>query len=282
MDRKEKSDENREELLEQLQAADERYRRELEAAEEQGTLKQDKLEYELPSDEEINAAAEREGQRYYEENAARTNEKYDAQGKELNALAESRREQAELADRRIEESYRERRQDAEAQALARGLGRSSIIMGQIEAFDRGKIEDRNQLYADYADELSRITAEINSLEARRTAELNGLEYDRAGVTEDKLRALKEERDEKLAEMIKYNNAISEKQQKYADSKGGLTEEKARALRESSEREKYAIAKRYLDGLTAAGAFETLVSDSRYRELLGDYFTYLLNYYRKRL
>ena len=89
MDRKEKSDENREELLEQLQAADERYRRELEAAEEQGTLKQDKLEYELPSDEEINAAAEREGQRYYEENAARTNEKYDAQGKELNALAES-------------------------------------------------------------------------------------------------------------------------------------------------------------------------------------------------
>lgn len=270
------------ELLKRLTEAEERYQKQLEKAQAGSTLQQEKLEYDLPTDEEIAAAAEREAKKYYDENAGKTNDKYDALSEELKAQADSRRVLTEQGEKQIEQTYQERRKDAENQALARGLGRSSIIMGQIEEFDRGRIDDANKLYAEYADALTEITSKLNSLEAKRTAELNALEYDSAGVTEESIRKLRDERDEKLAEMIKYNNTIAEKQQKYADSKGGATAEQVKALKEASDKEKYAIAKAALDQKTAAQAFETLISDRQYQQLLGDYFPYLLNYYRKRM
>lgn len=282
MYRTEKNENETDELLKKLTEAEERYRNRLEKAQAGSTLQQEKLEYELPTDEEISGAAEREAKKYYEENAAKTNEKYDALREELKAREESRKALTERAEKQIEEIYRERRKDAENQALARGLGRSSIIMGQIEEFDRGRIDDTNKLYAESADALTEIVSELDSLEAKRTAELNALEYDSAGVTEEKIRKLKEERDEKLEEMIKYNNTIAEKQQRYSDSKGGATAEQLAELKEASAKEKYAIAKSALDRKTAAQAFETLISDRQYQELLGDYYSYLLNYYRKRM
>lgn len=282
VEKDERIEQETDELIKRLVETEESYRKRIENLKEVNALPQEKLEYDLSTDVEIEATAEREARKQYEESAGKTNDRYDALREELKAQADSRKALAEQEERKLEEEYRERRKDAENQALARGLGRSSVIMGQIEEFDRGKIDDKSKLYAEYADALTEITSRLNSLEAKRTAELNALEYESAGATEENIRRLREEREKKLAEMIKYNNTIAEKQQRYSDSKGGDTAERIRVLTEASAREKYGVAKRVLDQIPAAEAFETMVSNRRYQELLGDYYSTLLNYYRKKM
>lgn len=247
-------------LLEQLEAIDKKHGG--------GGLDLKMIDYDPPSDEELEEIArsalqgkyakEREG---IEEAVSKT---YGALEKKKEELESSYGQQLQT----IDDYYDGRKKDAEKDAVKRGLARSSVIMEQLEEFDRGKIDKKLGAEREIRERINEISDEIASLESQKEKALSEQDVLHAAELAAKIYQLKEDRDKKLIEALKYNNTVREKEKKYSDE--------TKTSREVFE-EKYAAAKSYFDGMSKSKAVEELLSNEEYKKHLGTYYGILLNY-----
>ena len=175
------------------------------------------MEYDTRSDDELKNAA-----------AAGLNEKYDLKADALieeneqkdKSLREKKDEialNAEKLNKKTEDLYDSAKENANGDAIKRGIARSSIIAELLKEYDKEKlaaIENRN---AETQKQISEIDDEIAGLSGELNASLKKFDMEKAIEVNEKLEKLKAEREKRNAETIKYNNQVKQDMIKYADS-----------------------------------------------------------------
>lgn len=238
-----------------------------------GGLGLDKLKYDAPTDEEVALSANNELAKKY---LSEKDNIIDTIAKAYSALEEKKgnlQSNFNSQAKNIDEYYSQRKEDAEKDALKRGLARSSVITGKIEEFDRGKIDDKTKLEQDVNNQLTDLEYKISGLETEKEKALNNFEMLHAAELNNKIKELKKEREDKLAEVLKYNNTVQEKEVNYADKK---KDDNASVVLIKQE-EKLATAKKYYDGLDKQKALEDFLNNENMKKHLGEYYGYMLNY-----
>lgn len=282
-----------EELLSKIAAIEAKYnanpsRVELDAPDSLGL---EKLQYEGASDEEIQLSAEKAAEDAYQKSLQSINSKNEQDAEKIQSFKTSLSNTLENRLLSIDSDYDDAKKSVENQAIRRGLARSSIIMGQIQAFDESRLSTKHAEEKSYAEAITDLENKLYDLEAGKAAAIEALDIDKLNSITEQIQKLTKERDDKLTEVLKYNNTVSEKEAKY---KKDLDIEKlnlqTQALKNLTSgeiakkvsEEKLSAAKTYFDSATPSEAVALLLTDSKVKEALGNNYTYLLNYYRSKI
>ncbi len=243
-------------LLEEFEAIDQKYA--------QGGLQE--IEYTPPSDEELEEMAKASLEGKYHKAKQAVEDKF---AKSYGAIQEKKEGISQAHDAKmkdIEEYYDERRKEAEKDALKRGIARSSIAEGQLGQLEREESRSKLEAETGLEEQIRKLSGQISSLESEKEKALAEQDILYAAELAEKIYKLKEDRDKKLMDVIKYNNSVREKEKKSSE----------KSFLDAAE-EKLAAAKKYFDGLSKAKALEELLSTDEYKKHLGAYYGYLLNY-----
>ncbi len=198
----------------------------------------------------------------------------------------------------IEKTYAARREEAENNALKRGLARSSVIMGQIDAFDREKTDASIAYTSKAANEIAALNSEIASLEQKKQNAMKGYELAYAVELQERINEMTTERQKREDEVLEYNNQLAEKESKFQFERENALADKAaedyKRLEESNDlgienraqkemlTEKVAAAKAYYETMSPKEAYAAFLGDSEMVKHLGVYYDYFLNYLKSRL
>lgn len=118
----------------------------------------------------------------------------------LNANATSQKE-------KLEALYEDAQKRVEDSALRRGISRSSIVQEQIKELDVEKIKDVLSIDQNLANELKYNSDKISQLETDYLTAVNKLNVKKALEISDKIQDLTEKQNNKIEQVLKYNNSI---------------------------------------------------------------------------
>lgn len=118
----------------------------------------------------------------------------------------------------LDKLYQDRKEAISDEALKRGLGRSSIIINQIDAFEKEKINEYNAIDKELSDAINNLNNQLNTLESDKQKALNDYDIAYAVKLNEKIKEINDELYQKQQEVIKYNNEIAEKEAEYLLSK----------------------------------------------------------------
>ncbi|MDR3263482.1 MAG: hypothetical protein LBT30_04150 [Clostridiales bacterium] len=281
--------EKEKELLDKLKELDAQFKESQKDAGPPRELGLDKLDYNISSDDELKKTAE-------EIAAKAVKDKYEAlklkNDGEINSLDEYKAAlEIKKADdiNALKNEIAELKKQADADVLKRGLQRSSIAVGVNERLDGAELAGAEAYTRDYNAGTAAIDKEIIGLKNRFETSVQDLEFDKAYETEQKLNALIKERDALAAEMIKYNNTVTEKENDYKmqydkyvadmrakESDGGMSGEKA-----DSYGERYNLAYEFYAGLDKKTALELVSNNAYLKSYLGtEYYNKLKSAFAK--
>lgn len=173
-----------------------------------------KLEDIVIDDKAIEKQANDELADYKKSNIDKIYNQTKAKEEELNSNKESLKENYSSSKARIEENYDNARQKASDDALRRGLSRSSIVINQLDAFNKEELDLYNQLDKDLTAKINQVDFELNALQTQQDLALSEFDIAYAVKLNSKINSLKQELIEKQNEVIKYNNQIAEKEAQY--------------------------------------------------------------------
>jgi hypothetical protein len=243
-------------LLEEFETIDQKY----------GGSGLQEIEYDPPSDEKLEEIAKAALEGKYAKAMQGIEDKFSKQYDALKEKSESLSQSYGDKLKDIEGYYGERKKEAEKDAIKKGIARSTIAAGQLEQYEREESERKLEAEKGIEEQIGQLNEQINSLESEKEKALAEQDILYAAELANKIYKLKEDRDKKLMDVIKYNNSVREKEKKSSE-KDFL----------SAAEEKLAAAKKYFDGMSKAKALEELLSSDEYKKHLGAYYGYLLNY-----
>ncbi|MBO4323272.1 MAG: hypothetical protein J5836_01275 [Clostridia bacterium] len=169
--------------------------------------KLNEISYSPASDEEIAKTAEEEVKA---ERAEKEKKLKNTAEEKIAALGERKTEAEKNAAgyaAKISESTKEAKQEAENQALKRGIGRSSIIAEELAGLDEAAVKALGEVYSSLGSEIAKIDSSISSLKTELTDALDSLDGETAVKINEKIKSLQAERDKKQEEVTKYNNSL---------------------------------------------------------------------------
>lgn len=173
-----------------------------------------KLEDIVIDDNAIEKQANDELADYKKTNVDKIYNQTKAKEEELNLNKESLKENYSSSKARIEKNYDNARQKASDDALRRGLSRSSIVINQLDAFNKEELDLYNQLDKDLTAKINQVDFELNALQTQQDLALSEFDIAYAVKLNSKINSLKQELLEKQNEVVKYNNQIAEKEAQY--------------------------------------------------------------------
>lgn len=101
--------------------------------------------------------------------------------------------------------------DSDNDSLKRGLARSSIAVNKVGELEKSKAEFLSQINSSYADAVSKLDSEIGGLDLKRDKAMNDFNIGYVVKLTNEINSLKEQREKKKEEALKYNNGITEKE-----------------------------------------------------------------------
>jgi len=181
------------------------------------------------------------------------------------------------------------------QVLARGLTESNLSDAERNKIVKEKIREENDVEKAFAEKLSKIDAEINALNQKLSAVESEYEPMKLATIEAKKIELKEA-DLKLGrEVLKYNNTLSEKEQRYANTltqtranlelkfldinKGEYTKDEL--IRMGYYNDAMNCVLDYYETLSVSSAYNGLLQQTELMFYLDDYYNLLVDTYRMR-
>lgn len=239
-----------------------------------------RLDYDLTTDEELEKTAE-----------SGLSEKYSLMEKALQDENAQKRQNLEQEKLQIGESaaksnaaaerrYEQAKEQAGADAIKRGVARSSIITELLKEYDKQKLATIDENEAAANKKIAEIDKEISELGEKLNASLKQFDMQKAIELNEKIDNLKTARDEKNAEVLKYNNEVSETLLKYADAlKSADPYEKYKKQGDSYKNDIAAAILDYYSTLTAEQALEHFEA-SGYSKLLTEAGLKLVTNYLK--
>ncbi len=117
-----------------------------------------------------------------------------------NEIALNRTEKAENAFKRAESNL-------EDQTLRRGIQRSSAAIGGLKNLEKERLDTLSKIDSDKKEYIDKLNAEIIDLESDLGKEISAINEKYNNAVQTRLYELKKERDEKNAEITKYNNSL---------------------------------------------------------------------------
>ncbi|MDR3292886.1 MAG: hypothetical protein LBT20_02140 [Clostridiales bacterium] len=244
-------------------------------------LKLDKLEFRTDDDDALKKRAEIEAEKLAADKLSALSEKNvsEVSGLDEQKTALSEKKDSEIAALKAE--LAEIKKQADNDTLKRGLQRSSIATGRVDEIDKAGIGAETRYISDYNRSAERIDRELLALKNSFESSVKNLEFEKAYEAEKKLAALKKERDDLVAEMIKYNNTVDEKENdyimkynKYLETTQGAS---AAAPVTEGYSERYDLALEFYSGLDKSIAQDLIKNNAYLKSYLGTAsYTKLLN------
>ena len=171
----------------------------------------ERVNYEAPTDEELNKSAQDELSYYKqsgEDGIVRENEELKRKYERDVESANTAHSEAVAA---TEQSYAGAKQNVDNDMLKRGLARSSIAVNKKAELENGEAAAKANLAAALNSKITEINEQLSSLDAQREKALNDFNLAYAAKLTQRITELKNERDKKQTEAIKYNNTLAEKE-----------------------------------------------------------------------
>lgn len=252
-------------------------------------------------EDEVKKEAQKHADKERESNVLKLEEDTKNKAEALEVSKQNQTRSTEESKKYIESLYDARKEEASNEALKRGLGRSSIIINQIEAFDKGKIDEYIALDKELTSSISSISDKLNNLNVEKESALKNYDIAYAVSVDEKIKKLTEELTKKQQDVIKYNNEIAEKEAKYND---GIIEKNndvanknlsnslniakfieeygVGGLNQLKVSEKYDTIMNYLNGLSKEDALNDIQAKGDfYKDQLGDKYYQILALLNKR-
>ncbi|MCH5164796.1 MAG: hypothetical protein J1G01_00140 [Clostridiales bacterium] len=276
-----------EEQIKQLEKADSHATRE-----SLPSTKLDELSYTAPSDEYLEAQAEKSLQGYKS-----SGEKSIRENSENEAKARARQREAYLKGRdgdiaALGDSYRAAALAIDNDAMKRGLARSSIAAAGKSELESEYLKRNADIVDTYGKKIAELDSEIAAADSKLRAALDDFNLTYATKLNEKIESLKSERDKKVEEVTKYNNEVRAKQaaldqsrlktesdlysaalsqEQKENSLDGISPEK----RDEIYRSVYDKMDEYLSSMTPQQAKLEIRNHTMYRKHLSNYYYYKL-------
>lgn len=252
------------------------------------TVKLEEISYTAPTDEYLKTVA---AENLDKEHARQISE---MQG-EAKSLGDKRDVYASGLDKDIaalEDSRAKAARDIDDDMLKRGLARSSIAVGNKSELESVYLQKVSEIRGSYGKQISELDAEIASVDRKLKTALDDFNLNYATKLNAELAKLKTEREEKVREIVEFNNDVKAKQAQL-DANKAKTEsdlytaalgqkQKASSLDSLSVEQREKIYKsvydkidEYLSSLGADQARLEIRNYAMYRSHLSDYYYYKL-------
>ncbi len=243
------------------------------------------LSYTPLTDDEIKKYAEDALKEYRLSGASQINDSAARSRADLTSSKAGLSDAALKKQQEIDSAYDAAKQSSSSDALKRGLARSSIIVNKLNALEASKAGAKADAAESLIDGLYAIDQKIADLETERLDALDEFDVLYAAKLSTEIQKQKEERRERLDEVIKYNNNLKTQNADYGldyaktDSAldSGLFEKNAEIaekelvvkMQQQIYAEKYAAVSDHLYNMAAADAVKDLENKkSFYQEQLG--------------
>lgn len=243
--------------------------------------------YDAPSDDEIAQLAESKLTEYKQLSEAAINSAAEEGAKAKQDAIENERKAAEQSSKETQAKYESAVQDFENDAIKRGVARSSIAVNNSAAIRSAGAEALSAAAAELESKVASLESEISQLEASRQKALDNFNITYAAKLTETINELAMGRDKKAAEVLEYNNKLTEKETDqaydkalaesdlYSDALNQSAKEKELETNISSSayKAKYEAIESYLSSLPKADAKNAVLNDSIIRDNLSDYYYY---------
>lgn len=220
----------------------------------------------------------------------------------IDALAENKKAAGETLKQsyeNLDKLYKQLRENANDNLLKRGIARSSIAAGSMDALDASHLKSASDAESAYSKAVANINDSIAKLERDKDTALGELDLKYAVELEDKINELKAERDKTVEKYEKYNNEIRQKNEAYEENrqkkisdylkqaeKNKLEKEKQQREYESqygysgdklkNYSERYQVAYDFYSSLSPDIAADALKASPNMKYYLGEYYNKLLS------
>ena len=166
------------------------------------------------TDDELRGEAESSLAEYAKAQKDAINNTTDKKISSFDGKEESLRAQSELDKAQLQNFYNAYKRNAENDALKRGLQRSSIVINNLNAFDKELVEKLINIDKTLGENIASINDKINTLNEERQKALDEFNITYAVKVNDKINALKEDLQAKNDEILEYNNKIAQIEAQY--------------------------------------------------------------------
>lgn len=174
----------------------------------------DRLEDIVIDDNKIAKQVEEELFDYKKSGIDKINNQTKLKEEELNLNKESLKNSYNSSKEKIETNYANARQRTSDEALKRGISRSSIVINQLDAFNREELDLYNKLDEELTSKINQVDFELNALQTQQDLALSEFDIAYAVKLNSKINSLKQGLIDKQNEVLKYNNQIAEKEAQY--------------------------------------------------------------------
>lgn len=254
-------------------------------------VKYDRIEYDAPTDEEIAQTAEKELEAYKNESIAAIERETAAERARLEKDKADGSARLESEKREINAAYDEADKKVSDDVLRRGVARSSIAVNRMADLAEARAGSIAAAAAELNAQIAEIDGELDALAFKREQALNSFNISLAAKLTERINELKDARYERQAEVTKYNNSLSEKEQAYAADKVRADADlysEALSQREkeseyadtygkdaATEKAVYERLRAALSAMDADDARDALRNDTFFEDNLSNYYYYLL-------
>lgn len=278
----EQSEKKRKEIFDKLNELEQAYRSETKGKVEK-PLQLERLTYERPADDELYEKAKASIEKKY--GTARKNAE-DAAGKKKLSLSETIAElekQREKDKASIDAAYDSAADKVSADAVKRGVQRSSIATNRIAELEKEKLADKSIIDQNSKSKADDIRKQIEELSAQLEETLKASKDEEETAREAEFERLKKESDDKAEAVKKYNNSLEEKEVKYNSSAAKTpTDDELAKIKKSYDIKKVgAVIDYYMSFDDKAEAMRDFLSDPAFEEYLGDYYNYVFTVLKNR-
>lgn len=257
----------------------------------------ERISYKKPTDEEIKQTSEELLKDYKNSSIKNIDDEYKKKEDNLYSNKSQLIENNDSTKQKLNDYYTDASKNVEAQALKRGLCRSSIVINQLDAFEKSKIDDYKKLDDELSSQINAINFELNALSSQKDNALNSFNISYAVKLQEKINSLQEELTKKENEVIKYNNEIAVKEaefnKKVDELKNSIDKDNweeaikqvdlygkygSKIIDKARNEEIYSTVKEYLDSLSDE-ELDYVLSDPDFKKKMGDYYSKIYEEYR---
>ena len=151
----------------------------------------------------------------------------------------------------------------EDQALKRGIARSSAAVNSVASLQKGLTGELSKIDRESQARINALNDQIATLESDFMKELSKIDARYADAIDLKLKELKDERDKKVTDIIKYNNSLARSEAANNSANGGI---------EKNDLYKIGNVIAYYNTFSdPVAALEDFLKNDFYEEYLGDYY-----------
>jgi len=243
----------------------------------------------IKTDDELKAEAENSLADYAKAQKDAINNTADKKISNFDGKEESLRAQSELEKAQLQNYYNTYKRNAENDALKRGIQRSSIVINNLNAFDKELIEKLINIDKTLGENIASINDQISALNDERQKALDEFNITYAVKVNDKINALKDDLQAKNDEILEYNNKIAQIEAEYkadAQKRNQQVDEdylsqiykyfaNQDTIKANKQKDYETAVDEYLESLSKDDALAELSNNSFIRDILGANLSYYI-------